>query len=206
MELNEALGRISQIHEQVGRTRTFRGFRSLTVGFSGVLGIAAALVQANRITHPVDRVGGYVSLWVSVALISLVVVGAELVYRWSVTDSSFRRRQTILVIRQFAPCLVAGATLTAIVVLSAREIAWTLPGLWAILFSLGVFACSGLMPPAMFWVGVYYLASGAASLAIGSGSQAFSPWMMAGTFGIGQLLTAGILYYCLERNSDELKT
>jgi len=49
MELREALGQISEIRAQMSRTQSFGGFRSLTVGFSGVLGLVAAVFQANQI-------------------------------------------------------------------------------------------------------------------------------------------------------------
>lgn len=206
MELDEALGRISQIRAQLVRTETFRGFRSLTVGFSGLLGIAAVVVQVHRIPQPAEQVWDYVDLWVGVALISLLVVGAELAYRWSVTDSALKRRLTVLAIQQFVPSLVAGATLTGIVAVFAPESAWMLPGLWAMLFSLGIFACCRLLPRATFWVGVHYMASGTICLAIGNGPQTLSPWMMLGTFGVGQLLAAGILYYTLERRDEQRET
>ena len=45
MELTDALGSISEIRAQLARTETFRGFRSLTVGCSGLLGVGAALHQ-----------------------------------------------------------------------------------------------------------------------------------------------------------------
>jgi len=80
-----------------------------------------------------------------------------------------------------------------------------LPGLWAILFGLGVFASSQLLPRPTFWIGVHYLASGTICLVLGGGAAALSPWMMAGTFGLGQLLAALILYYTLERGYEELE-
>lgn len=205
MDLDDALGRISDIRAQLVRTEMFRDFRSLTVGFSGLLGIAAAGVQADCIPQPVERVSDYVDLWVGVALVNVLVVGAELAYRWSATDSPLKRRLTVLAIRQFTPCLVAGLALTVIVTRFAQDIAWTLPGLWAILFSLGVFACCRLLPRATFWVGLHYMASGTIALALGNGPHALSPWMMVGTFGFGQLLAAGILYYTLERSHVQLE-
>jgi hypothetical protein len=205
MELQEALGQISEIRAQMARTQTFGGFRSLTVGFSGLLGVAAAVVQANRIPQPADHVWDYVDLWFGVAVISLLVVGVELVYRYSTAQSTLRRRLTVLAIQQFVPCLVAGAALTAVIVLVAQESAWMIPGLWAIVFSLGVFASARLLPRPTFFVGVHYLVSGIVCLIFGKGPSALSPWMMAGTFGLGQLLAAGILYYTLERRDDQLE-
>ena len=78
-----------------------------------------------------------------------------------------------------------------------------LPGLWAILFSLGVFASFRLLPRPTYWVGVYYLMAGACCLAWAQGEAAFSPWAMGLTFGIGQFLAAAILYWNLERDHEQ---
>ena len=75
-----------------------------------------------------------------------------------------------------------------------------MPGLWSILFALGVFASCRLLPRPCFAMGVYYLVAGTLCLVLARGSQALSPWSMGLTFGIGQLLTAVILYLTLERN------
>jgi hypothetical protein len=94
---------------------------------------------------------------------------------------------------------VAGATVTYVIVKFAREQVWMLPGLWAVIFSLGVFASRRLLPAATFWVAAFYLLAGLAMLARGQ-EHALSPWFMGGTFGAGQFLAAGILYWCLERD------
>jgi hypothetical protein len=198
MDLDEAIGRISDIRVQLARTETFRGFRSLTTGLTGLFGIAAAAIQANTIAQPVERIADYLNLWVGVALLNLLVVGSELAYRWLTTDSPLKRRLTIETIRQFSPCLLAGGAVTAVISTSAPRIAWALPGLWAIFFGLGYFACGRLLPRAMSWVGAYYIVSGTACLALGDGPNSLSPWLMVGTFGAGQFLAAGTLAYTLE--------
>jgi hypothetical protein len=203
MDLDEAIGRISDIRVQLARTETFRGFRSVTTGFTGLFGIVAAVIQANSIAQPVERVWEYLNLWVGVALLNLLVVGSELAYRWSSTDSPLKRRLTIEAIRRFSPCLLAGGALTAVVATCAPEIAWVLPGLWALFFSLGLLACGRLLPRAMSWVGAYYMASGTVCLALGDGAHSLSPWLMVGTFGTGQFLAAGILAYTLEGGHEQ---
>jgi hypothetical protein len=202
MELDEALGRIDQIHAQLARSETFRGFRSVTVGFSGILGLVVSGIQGARLPQPTVQVTEYLQLWIGAALLSICVVAAELVYRGLVIDSPRKRHLTILTIRQFAPCLVAGAAITAVVGRNALEAAWMLPGLWAICFALGVFACSRLLPRAIVWIGVHYLVAGTFCLTFGPGPHALSPWMMVGTFGIGQLASAFILYCALERTDE----
>jgi hypothetical protein len=205
MDLHEALGQISEIRAQVGRTETFRGFRSVTVGFSGLLAVMAGVLQQQRLPQATQQVQAYVDLWLTVALISLIVVAAELAFRWSCERSSLKRRLTLLAIQQFAPCLIAGAAVTLAITTGAPQSAWMLPGLWAILFSLGVFACCRLLPPATVWVGIYYLVAGTICLFHGSGPHALSAWFMVGTFGVGQFLAAGILYHTLERSHGQLE-
>jgi hypothetical protein len=203
MELHEALGQISEIRAQMTRTQTFGGFRSLTVATSGVFGILAAIYQANRIPRPMEQIEEYVTLWSAVAALSLFVVGLELAYSYSAAASTLRRRLTNHAIRQFVPCLVAGAVLTAVMIGRAPETAWMLPGLWSLLFGLGVFASSKLLPRPIVSLGVYYLVAGGLCLFFGKGDMQLSPWMMAGTFGVGQLFAALILYCTLERGDEE---
>jgi hypothetical protein len=200
MELHEALGQISEIRAQVARTQTFGGFRSFTVASSGALGILGALYQASQIPRPMDQIGDYVLLWSAVAALNLFVVGLELAAR-----STLRRRLTTHAIRQFVPSLVTGAALTAVIVFRAPETAWMLPGLWSLLFGLGVFASSRLLPQPIVWVGVYYLLAGSLCLTFGKDGGRLSPWMMAATFGFGQLFAALILYCTLERGDEEVE-
>ena len=52
MELREALRQISDIRRQMARSQVFRGYRSVTVGFSGILGLLAAAFQPLWIASP----------------------------------------------------------------------------------------------------------------------------------------------------------
>ena len=108
------------------------------------------------------------------------------------------------------PSVLAGALLTFVICDYVRSGIWMLPGLWMILFSLGVFASARLLPRAVFAVGGFYLIAGVMTLAMtsdpqmggsfwGGGGLRFSPWVMGGVFGVGQFATAGILYWKLEK-------
>ncbi|MBW3596691.1 MAG: hypothetical protein KY475_05385 [Planctomycetes bacterium] len=202
MQLDEALAQIAEIRSQIDRTGTFRGYRAATVGFSGLVGVGAGVVQAIHVPHPQQQVFAYLMLWISAAAISVAVVGAELAYRCYRAASPRTARLTLLALEQFLPCIVAGALLTAALASASVESLWMLPGLWAILFSLGVFASCRLLPRPNFLAGVFFLAAGALCLAFGKGEHALSPWIMASTFGGGQLLTAALLYWTLERTDE----
>ena len=70
-----------------------------------------------------------------------------------------------------------------------------LPGLWQLIFSLGVFASCRFLPRQMFAVGVWYLAAGLFCLVAESAARALSPWEMGIPFGVGQLLVAAVLRF-----------
>ncbi len=199
MNLSEALAQISEIRAHIARTEVFRGYRSLTVGTSGVLAIGAAAVQAVWVPRPREQLGAYLALWLGVAALAAAIAGVEIWLRTRATQSAVVRRLTGLAVEQFLPCVVAGAALTAVIYHWAAEVAWLLPGLWCLLFSLGVFASYRLLPRAIFLVGAYYLVCGVVVLIVFRGELALSPWSMGASFGCGQLLTAAILYVTLER-------
>jgi hypothetical protein len=204
MELRQALAQVSEIREQLARTEVFRGYRSLTVGFSALVGIVAAIVQAAWLPQPTERLGAYLSLWIGAAAINVVVVGAEMWSRARMARTELARQTTLFAVEQFMPALMAGGLLTLIISKRATETAWMLPGLWALLFSLGIFASCRLLPRAVFVVGLWYLFGGILALSWGQGDFALSPWIMGIIFGSGQLLAAVILHITLERSTERL--
>ena len=76
---------------------------------------------------------------------------------------------------QFIPAGVAGVLLTVVLYRFAPQSLWMLPGLWQIVFSLGLFASCRSLPRPMFAAALWYLAAGLASLAFANGAHAFSP-------------------------------
>lgn len=203
MELDEALARVSEIRAHVARVETFRGFRSVTVAFSGVLTLLGAVWQAVWIPDPAHDIAAYLTLWIGIALVSLTATGVEMGLRCYRAASPWTKRLTVMVVEQFLPCILAGALLTLVLVLYSWNSLWMLPGLWSMLFGLGVFAACRLLPRPIFWVAAYYVIAGAHCLALANGASAFSPWTMVGTFGVGQLATAAILYLTLERKHEQ---
>jgi hypothetical protein len=106
-------------------------------------------------------------------------------------------------IEQLIPVGVAGALLTFVLLRFAPESLWLMPGLWQILFSLGIFASCRFLPRVLFIVGAWYLSSGLVCIAIAASGGAWSPWLMGIPFGIGQLMMAAILHYALGGTDGE---
>jgi hypothetical protein len=202
MELREALTQITEIRLQMARTEVFRGYRAVPAAFSGAVAVMAATAQTLTVQDPVQQLSAYLGLWIGAALISAMSAFLEMAVRARNATSPLTRELTYLAIEQFCPCLVAGALVTMVVVRSAPECVWILPGLWQVLYSLGIFASCRLLPRSMSGVAVFYLIAGLTTLALARGEYALNPWAMGLPFCVGQLLAAAVLYRTLERDHD----
>jgi len=201
MELREALTQISEIRQRVAQTELFRGYRAVPVAFSGFLALATAAVQMLYLPYPADHPSAYLALWVGAAFVSLFATGLEIFIHHRHARSTMARELTWLALRQFAPCLAAGGLVLLAVITYAPDILWMMPGLWAMLFSLGIFASYRLLPRPTFWVALFYMIAGTMLLTLRE--DALSPWAMGVPFAIGQFFSAAVLYWTLERPDVE---
>jgi type IV secretory pathway TrbD component len=196
MQLGDALTQISEIRRQLARSEVFRGYRAATVASTGLIALVAAVVQSQWLP---DRIGIVLALWLGAALVSVGIIGTAMYLRCRRFASRLENELTLSAVEQFLPCLVAGGLLTAALYMFAPLQCWLLPGLWALLFGLGVFASRRLLPRGAGAVGGWYFICGSASIALAAADHRFNPWHMAVAFGLGQLFTALFLYWNLER-------
>jgi hypothetical protein len=194
MDLDRALADITAIRTHLARGNEFRVYGPLTIAGTGLLALLAGAAQALWIPEPAISVYGYLGLWTGAAVVSVILVGIEMVARSKQIHSGLADDMIQAAIEQFIPAGAAGVLLTIVLHQFAPQNLWMLPGLWQIVFSLGVFASCRSLPRAMFAVGVWYLAAGLVSLALSSGAFAFSAWIMAVPFGVGQLAMAVVFY------------
>lgn len=199
MELNDALTQVSEIRRLMERSETFRGYRAATAAFSALVAVASAAIQPFVVPDPQADPSRYLTLWVFAALLNVSVTAVELAYRCVRAGSPWMTRQTLIAVEQFLPCTIAGGAVTLILSWTGEDGLWMLPGLWGVIFSLGLFASARVLPRAILISALYYLGAGLAVLSLARGAYAYSPWAMGATFGGGQLLTAVILYLTLER-------
>jgi hypothetical protein len=193
-DLDKALADITAIRSQMARGAEFRGYGPMTVAATGVLAVAAAGAQALWLPDPAADVLAYLALWVATAVICAILIGIEMVARTRRIHSGLADEMIHAATEQFIPAGVAGVLLTVVLYRFAPQSLWMLPGLWQIVFSLGIFASCRSLPRAMFGAGVWYLAAGLASLAFANDARAFSPYAMAVPYGLGQLYIAIVLY------------
>ncbi|QDU18444.1 hypothetical protein [Urbifossiella limnaea] len=179
MRAQDAIDRLGLIHDQLARAEVYPGFRPPAVALVGALGLLAAAAQ------PLAPVG-FVAYWLGVAGVGGVIGFAAAARSYAHEEDDLERRRTRRVMAQFLPCLLAGGAVT--VGVARADAVQLLPGLWALLFGLGVVAARPHLPAAVWFVGAGYVAVGAALMATADAEP--SGWAVGGVFGVGHLATA----------------
>lgn len=193
-----ALEQIEAIHEHLAKGEVYRGWRSIPVAASGVVGLVAAGLQGGPPHHP----WAFVTYWLGVAVVAVGVGCSEIAWHYVRHADETERRRTRLVLGQLLPSLIAGAIATlAVMRLEPPQVA-ILPGLWAMLLGVGIFAARPYLPPACIWTALYYWTVGLLLLWGAGGADGVAPWAVGLTFGVGQLLAAFTLYWTLERRQS----
>jgi hypothetical protein len=201
-ELHKALGDISSIRRQVARSTQFRGYGPATLAGTGVTAMLAAGVQSVWVPDPANHMAAYLWIWIATAVLSAGLTGVQMYTRTRRVHSGLSNEMIRQAVAQFLPALGAGVLLTVVLTRYVPAAAWMLPGLWQVIFSLGVFASCRFLPRPMLAAGAWYLLMGLVCLALGD-SRALAPWTMGVAYGAGQLLVAGILLLTTPENADE---
>jgi hypothetical protein len=192
-DLERALADITAIRSQMARGTQFRGYGPVTVAASGLLALLGGAVQALALPEPLADPLSYLALWVAMAATAVVLAGAEMIARARREHGGLADEMLYTAAEQYIPAGVAGTLTTVVIYRYAPQALPLLPGLWQIMFSLGVFASCRSLPRGMFAIGVWYLAAGLVVMALGT-TMPLSPLAMAIPFGVGQLMMAFVLY------------
>ncbi len=201
-DLHKALGDISSIRRQVAQSTEFRGYGPATLAGTGVLAVVAAAAQALWVTDPAKHVAAYLSIWMATAALSATLIGTQMKARARRIHSGMADEMIRTAVEQFLPSVGAGALMTFVLVRFVPAALWMLPGMWQVIFSLGVFSSCRFLPRPMAVAGAWYLVTGLISISLAD-SRALSPWDMGISYGVGQLLVAAILLFSMKEGSDE---
>jgi hypothetical protein len=203
IELRQALDDINAIRSQVARGTQFRGYGPLSIASTGVLAMLVAAAQARWAQGSEHDLRLFLVVWISTAAVAVFLSALETIFRVRRVHSGLALEMIQAAAEQFLPCVVVGLFLTLVLMRIAPQDFWMLPGLWAVIFSLGIFASCRFLPRQMFAVGAWYLAAGLVSLLIAAGHHALLPWTMGISFGVGQLLVAAVLHFGFEDAIEE---
>jgi hypothetical protein len=201
--LYKALGDIGSIRRQVARTTEFRGYGPATLAATGAMAVLAATAQALWAPDPLNHMAPYLGIWIATAVLSAALVGVQMHTRARRIHSALSDEMIHLAVEQFMPALGAGALITLVLARGAPAVQALLPGIWQVVFSLGVFSSCRFLPRPMLAAGVWYLLTGLVCASLGA-PRALSPWAMGIPYGVGQLLVAGILLFTAQEDKDEI--
>ena len=201
-DLHKALGDISSIRRQMAHSTQFRGYGPATLAATGVFAFLAASSQSMWLTDPANHITAYLSIWISTAVLSAALTGVQMYTRTRRIHSGLSDEMIRMAVEQFLPAVGAGVLVTIALVRFVPAVVWMLPGLWQVIFSLGIFSSCRFLPRLMIAAGAWYLLSGLTCIALGN-SRALAPWTMGLAFGAGQLLVAGILFVATPERADE---
>jgi hypothetical protein len=197
VDVTRALDQIAEIHEQMAKGEVYRGYRSVPVAASGLIGLGAAGLQPAAL-GTVDPIG-FVLYWAAIAAAAGFVGSSEIIYNYAVHEDTSSRRMTRTVVGQFLPSVVGGTAITVCFTHLSAALVPLLPGLWAFCFGIGIFASRPYLPKTSGWIALFYYAAGFVLLWIARGPAPLTGWWVGGTFGVGQLLAALVLWWNLER-------
>lgn len=210
MNIHQALSDIAEIRAQLDRTETYRGFRSTAIGVSVLVVFGGAWLQRAFVADPNTQIDRFLTIWFVVAVSSICIAGFEMLVRSRVSKNRLVNRMHWSLLSQMAPCLAVGFVLTLLIADNAYEnpygdggLIWALPGIWSMLYSLGLFACQRQLPVQAKGVAIYILLVGVAILALNWKTGVPEGWQMIVSFGVGHIFLASILYWNVERRSGE---
>jgi hypothetical protein len=201
-ELYKALGDISSIRRQVAHSTEFRGYGPATLATTSGFAILAAGAQAVWCPDAANHIAAYLIIWISTAILSAGLIGVQTVTRTHRIHSGMADEMIRMAVEQFLPAAGAGVLMTIVLECAVPSALWMLPGLWQVIFSLGVFSSCRFLSRPMLAAGVWYLLSGLTCIMLAD-VRALLPWAMGIPYGVGQLLIAGILYFTAEEGGDE---
>ena len=201
-DLRQALEEINAIRTQVARGTQFRGYGPVSIAASGVLALGVAALQ-SRFSREGGDFAAFLQVWIATAAASVLMTAVETVLRSRRVHSELANEMLYAAAEQFVPAVIVSILLTVVMMRVAPHDAWMLPGLWQLMFSLGIFASCRFLPRQMVAVAVWYLVCGLSSLVLESDLKGVSPWIMGIPFGVGQLGVAAVLTFCFDAASED---
>ena len=192
-ELDQALTDIRAIRRHVAQTTEFQGYGPATLSATALLALLASAAQARWIADPASHPAAFLALWLCTAILCAALIATQMLTRASHLHGGMADEMIRMAVLQFLPAAIAGAALPFVLLRGPHSVFWMLPGLWQIVFSLGIFASGRCMPRSMVAAGLWFLLSGFACLSLGD-ARALAPAWMGIPFALGMALVAAIHY------------
>lgn len=197
-DLNQALVDIRDIRRHLAQTTQFRGYGPLTLSATAALALLTGILQARWLPQPAVHPAQYVALWLTTGVVSAALIATQMLTRASRLHSGMADEMIRLALAQFLPAAITGLLLPFVLLHVSRRAIWMLPGLWQIVFGLGVFASCRCLPRALLLSAAWFLLTGFTCLLLGE-ARALAPASMAAAYAVGMTLVAAIHHLATEK-------
>lgn len=201
-DLNRALVDIRLIRRQLAESVEFHGYGPLTLSSTALLAVVAGAIQGRWCPEPALHPAQYVALWLTTGFVCAALIATQMLARAGRLHSGMADEMVRIAVTQFLPAAVAGVVLPFVLLHVTPGVFWILPGLWQVIFSLGVFASCRCLPRPMLLVGAWFLLTGFGCLTLGD-VRALAPVTMSGAFAAGMALVAAVHYLCAKKTRTD---
>jgi hypothetical protein len=199
-DLNQAIVDIRTIRRQVAHATEFRGYGPLTLSVTAIFALLAGAAQHHWLPAPAGHPAQYVALWLMTGVLSAGVIVTQMLTRADRLHSGMADEMIRTAVMQFLPAAIAGVLLPFVLLHVTQSVFWMLPGLWQIVFGLGVFASCRCLPRSMLLVGVWFLLTGLGCISLG-GVTALAPATMSYAYAVGMGLAAALHHLSARKES-----
>ena len=186
--VHDALAQVRKMQDILLEKRQFRGYSGTARMLGGLAALGGALVLSREgfPRTPAAHLAG----WSAALAVALILNYGALAW-WFLFDPGVRRNARLLKPAVDAvPALAVGAVLSvALVVARQYDLLF---GVWLSLYGLAQVAYRQSLPQGIYWVGLAYLACGAAAL-LARPTAFLNPWPMGVLFFLGELAGGLIL-------------
>ncbi|MHC4885989.1 MAG: hypothetical protein ACYTGH_12985 [Planctomycetota bacterium] len=187
--VHDALRQVRTLQQRVMESKRFRGYSGRARGISGIVALIGALLLSS-LDLPAGNLPHFLG-WGAVFLFAVSVnYGALILWYRERPPEERDRRELLPLIDNLAPLTVGGILSLSMVLRGDFD---SLFGIWMCLFGLANMSARMVLPPAVWWVGLFYIAAGAACL-LHPASTFTNPWPMGITFCIGELMGGYIFF------------
>lgn len=194
-EIDKALEQISDIRSRLVVGTTFQGFGPAVVAATGLMALGLGIAQSIWPAVLADSPVVFLACWLVLALCCTVMIGVEMLARSRRIHGGLADAMLVQAVEQFLPAAAAGAMFGFVVFRFAPDLLWTLPGLWQMLLSMGVFASARTLVRGIKLVAAWYFVCALIVFVVSIEQAQLSPWIMALPFFVGQIAAAIILKF-----------
>ena len=192
MEVRQALADLAEVRGRLATVQRFDGYSGNAAVASGLVALAAGAAQFVLVPHPAGPAERLTYLWIWLVCLGLALAinyGAIVAWRSRHPDPQ-AAAQMRTVGFTILPAIAAGGVITLALVV--RGLFDLLPGMWAAVYALGLFASRSMVPRPVVFVAIAFGAS-ATLLLLLPNIEPLTWWIMPAAFGLGQIAIGAIV-------------